>query len=521
MGKKKTIKKPITLFDNNNSIIDNTINTINIEKTNIVSSSIEVNKNTIKQLLQKSVDIIYYEFETFSKIKAMVVYIEGIINKEILDRDIIGRFIKDFNANIENSNDKNININEIKSALHYVDIRTENNIDNIIKIILNGTTALFIEGLDTALIIMNFGWERRAISEPQGEVNTKGPKEGFVESLFVNRSLMRRKIKNPNLVIEELTLGKQTNTIINLIYIHDIVNTDILEELKIRLNKIDIDGILDSGYIEELISDSPLSPFNTIGYTERPEIVAGKILEGRIAILCDGSPIVLTVPFLFLENFQVGQDYSTHFIDSSIERIVRWAALFLTIFTPGIYIALVSFHQEMLPEKLLMSFIASRSGVPLPTLAEVLIMIFAFDILRESGLRLPKALGQTVSIVGALILGQAAVEAKFVSAPVVIIIAVTAISSFVFFRLNGAILVTRILVILASSLFGLYGTILSLIVFFLYLFSIRSFGVLYMSYIGSLKGQEVKDTIIRAPWWYMHLRPTKIALKNVVRKGRV
>ncbi len=478
-----------------------------------VQLSLKENKLIFDELLNKSSDIRFYEFETLFGCNAMVIYIEQIVNEEIINRDIIGQLklpLKEKN---------NITIEDFQQTLRVTDSMISNDISKLIDKILIGKTILFAEGLDSAVVLSTEKWFTRSIKEPDSEVSARGARDGFIEDTRINKSQLRKRIKNANLVFEDIIMGDQTNTCISIVYIKGIVNEKILIELKERLNKIKIDGILDSGYIEELIKDHPVSPFNTVGYTERPDSVSGKLLEGRIGIMCDGSSYVLTVPFLFLENLQVSEDYNNNFIFGSISRLIRLLAFILTLFTPGAYIALTCFHHEMIPQSLLWSFISARNAVPFPTIVEVLLMLVIFDIIRESGLRLPRALGQTVSIVGALILGQAAVEARFVSAPVIIIIAVTAISSFIFFRLNGAIILYRMLIIILSSIFGLYGLIYASIIIFMQLLNMRSFGVGYMSYLGSFQKQEVKDTIIRAPWWYMYLRPKKIAVTNYIRKG--
>lgn len=484
-----------------------------------VSPKTAQNKQTLQALIKPSVDIVYYEFETPDGTSFLVVSMDDLINKEILDRDVVGALIS---STLEQDDEKkNISAEYLKSIIHYSDIKTLDLFDQIVRKLLSGDVILFAQGLKCALSLPLQGWMQRGIIEPEAEIITKGPREGFVETLKTNRSMVRRKLPNRNLLFEELKLGVVTNTSVNIAYIDDIVNRDILADLKQRLSKIDIDAILDASYAEELIRDEQFSPFNTIGYTERPDVVVAKLLEGRIAVMFEGTPIVLTVPFLFMENLQANEDYYTNYFAASINRIVRFISFMLTVFVPGLYVALVTNHHEIIPQKLLFSLIASRIGVPFPTIIEVLAMIIAFELLRESGLRLPKGLGQTVSIVGALVLGQAAVEAKFISAPVVIIIAITAITSFIFYQVNGALIITRLSVTLLGAFFGLYGVTLGLIGIFIHLYGLQSFGIPYMSYIGSTKGQELKDTLIRAPWWYMIVRPKLISTRNYIRKGRV
>jgi len=295
-------------------------------------------------------------------------------------------------------------------------------------------------------------------------------------------------------------------------YIDGIAKESIHKELMKRLIDIDIDAILDSGYIEEIIKDAPYSPFRTVINTERPDVVAGKLLEGRFAVICDGSPVVLTLPSIFVEIFQSNEDYYDNFIYSSFTRFLRWLCFFLSTSVPAIYVAIVTFHQELLPTPLLISIYASRKGVPFPSVVEALGMSIIFEILREAGLRMPKHIGGAVTIVGALVLGDAAVAARLVSAPIVEITAITGIATFLIPQVLGIIIVRLILLILASFL-GLYGYIFGVMGLVLHLMSIRSFGVPYMTNVPSFSNQDIKDTVIRAPWWNMYLRP-KMFTKN-------
>jgi spore germination protein KA len=469
--------------------------------------------------LKNSIDIVYYEFGAIGGQRYLITYLNDLVNKEVLGRDIIGALTSCTQTQIDGLNSTSVYY--LKATLHIANIFESTDLNTAVEKILAGDVILFAEGLNVVLCLPSQGWDKRNIKEPDAEVITRGPKEGFVETLQTNRSMIRRKLQNTDLCFEPLKLGEQTKTEINLVYLDNLVNTQILAELKKRLSKIDIDSILDAEYILELIRDNPLSPFQTIGCSERPDVIVAKILEGRIAILCDGTPVAITVPYLFLESMQSNEDYYTGFFASSINRIVRYLSFVLTIFVPGLYVALVTNHHEIIPSKLLFSLIAARAGVPFPTIIEILAMVLTFEILRESGLRLPKGLGQTVSIVGALVLGQAAVEARLISAPVVIVIAITAITSFMFYHMNGAIMISRLYIILLSGLFGLYGLTLGLISVTIHMFSLHSFGIPYLSYIASLKEQEAKDTVIRAPWWYMHLRPKVISRRNNIREGRV
>lgn len=487
-----------------------------LQEIDMVKPEVDANRKRLKELIKESPDVIYYNFTTFTGMKAMVVYIEGLIFKEMLDRDIIGKFLTECKSAKVVSEE--LDADRVKSLIHAADVDDTDNIGEAADKVLDKNVAMFVEGVPTALIIPAPTQDKRSIEEPAAEVVSRGPREGFVEVLSVNRMLIRKIIRNRNLVFEDMKLGRQTSTSISLVYIDGIYNADVLKELKTRLLKIDMGSILDSGYIQGLIKDNPYSPYETVGYTERPDVVAGKILEGRIGILVDGSPVVLTVPYLFLENFQASEDYYNNFLTATLLRTIRFLSFMVTILTPGLYVALTTHHQAMIPTKLLLSFISARQGVPFPVIVEVMGMIWVFSMLKETGVRMPRAIGQTISIVGALVLGQAVVQAKFISAPVVIIVAITGITSFFFYRLNSAVLVSRFMTTILSAFLGLYGLIFSVIILSMYLLSLRSFGIPYMGYIGTLDSQEMRDTLIRAPWWFMDLRPQALARHNIRRR---
>ncbi len=294
---------------------------------------------------------------------------------------------------------------------------------------------------------------------------------------------------------------------------------EIVEEVNKRLDGIDIDGILDTGYILELIGDNTYSPFTTIGYTERPDAVVGKLLEGRVAILCDNSPVALTLPFLFIEYFSVSQDYYSHFLYASFNRLLSWIGFFLTTSIPAIYTAIITFHQEMLPTPLILSVSAARQGVPLPSIAEMILILFVFEVLREASVRIPAVIGQTISIVGALIIGQAAVEARLISAPIIIVAAASGITGFLVPKMEQAVILVRFMFLLASAFMGLYGYIFLCIILYIHLTSMRSFGIPYMLFGSSLLSQDQKDIVFRAPWNKMIKRPRILASKNTNRQN--
>ncbi|MEJ8553652.1 spore germination protein [Tepidibacter sp. Z1-5] len=482
-------------------------------KTTKLTKSLEKNINTFKEVLKNNDSIIYRMFtdQTSNKTKYCVIFCDGMADKNSINEYIIDPIMK--NEESESSMD-----DLLSNTICYSGIKTMDTLDQLIDAILYGDTILLENNNNKAAILDTKGWQTRSISEPQSEVVVRGPREGFTESININLTLIRRKILSKDLKYKYKILGKQTKTKICICYMENIASDKIVQEVEKRLDDIDIDGIIESGYIEELIRDEPLSPFITIGYTERPDVVAGNLLEGKIALICDGTPVVLTLPFLFIEYFQASEDYYNNFIYSSINRILRYVGFFLATSTPAIYLALVTYHQEMIPTPLLISISAAREGVPFPTIFEAIAMTFIFEVLREAGVRLPKPIGATISIVGALVLGDAAVKARFVSAPIVIIVGLTGISSFLVPKMIGAIIIIRVVFLLLASFLGLYGYIFGVIGLFIHLMSMRSFGVPYMMDLVSTKYQDIKDTAIRAPWWCMEYRPKFISNKNRIRK---
>ena len=309
----------------------------------------------------------------------MISYLNNIL--KLLD------YIYHDNKNVDDELITFENIDIIKDTMLLSEnISINNSFKKIIEKCLAGNTILLVNGFNKALIISTIGWERRGITEPTTEVVVRGPKEGFTETLRSNTTLLRRKIHNPDLKIESLIIGQRTNTNIAIAYIKELANEKLVKELKSRLNKINTDSILESGYIEELIEDAPLSPFSTIGNSEKPDKVAAKILEGRIAILVDGTPFVLTIPKLFIENFQSVEDYYSRPFLSSLIRFFRYIAFLISMTGPAIYVALTNFHQETIPTPLVLTMASSKEGIPFPGVLEALLMVVTFELLREAGI---------------------------------------------------------------------------------------------------------------------------------------
>lgn len=475
-----------------------------------VSADLNANVGQIKSMFKDDESLIarYFENQSDPSIECCAFYVDGMVDNRLFNDDIIkpiqeyrlGRgeqegFIDVISKRITSSN-------SVEKSSDFFDI---------IQAVVYGDCALFVSGCSEALILNSKGFVVRSVSEPESEKILRGPREGFNESLMMNLSMLRRKLRTQELKMKFKTFGSRTQTRGCVCYIEGIVNQKVLAELETRLGKISIDGALDSNYIAEFICDDPYSPVETVSSTERPDVVASKLLEGRIAFFLDGTPMVLTVPKLLIEHFQSNEDYYVSYYFASIDRLLRIAAFFISISTPGVFVALTTYHPEMLPTPLLMSIAAARQGVPLPTVVEAVLMLVVFEILRETGVRMPSSIGQALSIVGALVIGQAAVAARLVSAPMIVVVAFTGITGLLLPRLKGSIIIFRFILLMLSSLFGLYGYILGMIGLLTYLLNMRSFGVPILG--GGYGGfvQKNKDVYLRLPWWMMVYRPKYFA----------
>lgn len=391
------------------------------------------------------------------------------------------------------------------------------NLPDMLRAILYGDTVLMVNGSSSALTVNTKGWRTRGIKEPDSERVLQGPREGFDEAAMFNLAMIRRKLLTPDLCIELMRIGRRSDTPVFICYLGSLVDPNTLKELKRRLAKIDVDGILDSNYIAENIRDHRRSILKTTGSTERPDIVAARLLEGRIALVVDGTPVVLTLPYLFSENFQSDEDYYVNFTVASISRILRYICFFIAVSVPGVFLALVTHHFDLLPTHFAISVSRLRAGVPIGSAAECLALLFAFEILKESGLRMPQNLGHALSVVGGLVVGQAAVEASIISAPMLIAVSLSAIAGLMVPRLSSAVVYLRFINVIACAVFGLYGFFAVSALFTLSVFNISSFGVDYTASFARPDAQNMKDIFIRAPWTKMLTRPA--FNKNKIRKG--
>ncbi|MEH7273938.1 spore germination protein [Neobacillus vireti] len=490
-----------------------------------LKTSLQQNLKTLKDTLGKSSDIIIREirFGKEGSIKAGVIYTDGLTDTPSLQNFILETLmldIKEIDLQQKRSPEQNL-IRILKDvALTVGEIKEVTSIDVILTSLLSGDTIILLDGYAQGLIISNRQWAERGVTEPTAQTVVRGPREGFTENLRINTALIRRKLKDPNLWLESKVIGTRTKTNIAIVYINDIADDKIVKEVHLRLDRINIDGILESGNIEGLIQDSTYSPFSTIYNTERPDVVAAALLEGRIAILVDGTPFVLLVPALFIQFFQSPEDYYERTVFGSLIRTLRFVAFIISLLAPALFIAITTYHQSMLPPSLLISLAAQREGVPFPAFVEALIMEVTFEILREAGIRMPRSIGTAMSIVGAFVIGTAAVEAGLISAMMVIIVSITAISNFVSpsYEMAIAVRILRFVFMALAASFGIFGIMVGLIALILHLCGLRSFGIPYMSPIAPFNTSDQKDTFIVLPIWKMITRPHLMNQKNRIRQ---
>jgi spore germination protein KA len=482
-----------------------------------LSHQLQDNLTLFRNILGQNSDLVIREFSFGGdgKTKAALIFFDGLVDKEIINESIIKPLMYDSHLFSPQQLKRQQSFDFLEKKMISVgEVKRISSVDDLLNDCLYGDTVFLIDNFAEALIINTKGWEFRGVTEPKTEAVVRGPREGFTETLNVSISLLRRKIRHPDLIMEKMQLGEKTKTEVCLAYLKGVVSSGLVAEVKTRLQSIKTDAILESGYIEQFIEDAPFSPFPTVANSEKPDVVAAKLLEGRVAILVDGTPMVLTVPMLFVEGFQTAEDYYSRPYYVSFIRFLRFISFFISLLAPGAYVALTTFHQELIPTPLLLTIAAAREGAPFPVVVEILLMGLFFEIIREAGIRLPRPIGSAISIVGALVIGEAAVSAGLIGAPIVIVIAITAITSFVVISLADVVLLLRLLLILAAAFLGGFGIIIFLLGLLIHLTTLRSFGAPYFAPFAPLNLRGLKDTVIRAPLWAMGTRPQAISTVN-------
>lgn len=383
--------------------------------------------------------------------------------------------------------------------------------EEVFTFIMSGFAVILIDGSPAAIAVGVQGFQVRSISEPSAEINLRGSREGFVEAVRINMSMIRRRMKTPCLKLELRKVGVQSRTDVCLVYRTDMVNHELLEDVRRRLDGVQLDIVLESGYLQPFLDSGPLSIFSGIGVTERPDTVCAKVSEGRVVVLVDGTPFALITPYLFSENFQSVDDYAQRPFYATFMRWLKYGAFFLTILLPGTYVAMGTFHPELFPDALLFNVAIAEEGLPFPLMFEALLIHFLYEIMREAGLRLPRSVGHAVSIVGALVIGDAAVTAGLIGTPMVMVVALTTISSFVIPSLYEPVTLLRFVFIVLGGCLGIFGLVLGLCVMGVNLCAVTAEKVPATSPESPSSLYSLRDTLVRVSWRQLGKRSLRIS----------
>ena len=453
--------------------------------------------------------------------ECFIAYIEVSVSNMLLETTALGRAL----AYLGEAPDEEVNSVVDKNAMGISDVTPFLYVEDAAQGMLTGDAILFVDGYDKALKIADKGYPGAAIKEPDSEKSIRGSREGFTDSIKMNTALIRKRLRSTRVRVKELEQGVRSHTKVDMVYMQDLANPMVLEEIQKRLEAYEIDGVLDSGVIEQLAERKWYSPFPQFQTTQRPDRAALAVMEGRVVVLSDNSPVALILPTDFNSFIKTSDDYYNRFEEATFARILRYFAVFFSMALPGLYLAVTNFHTQILPTPLLLSFWEARIGVPFPAALEVILMELSFELLREAGVRLPGAMGNTIGIVGGLIIGQAAVDANIVSPIVVIVVAFTALCSFSIpneeFAFSFRIL--KFFLIIMSAWLGFFGLLVGLLVILIHLSRLKSFGIPYlMPFVGAdLSGYEdERDSIWRAPFRRLTRRPIYANEKERVKLKR-
>ncbi|QNF30847.1 spore germination protein [Metabacillus sp. KUDC1714] len=465
-----------------------------------ISENVDENIQNLENEFGNSADLSIRKLKFSTNSNVSIIHIEGIVDEQSINENVIKPLIH-LLKEIESTNTTKDLVDQIIQIISVASINIILDWSELLDRILAGNTVILINGNTKAITVGTQKIQSRSITEPTTQTVIKGPKDSFTENISTNISLVRARIQNSKLRLERTKVGSVTKTDIGIMYIEGIADKNMVMEAMSRIKKIELNGILDSNYIEEVIRDNRNTIFPLLQNSERPDTVVANLLEGRIAILIQGTPFVLIIPVFFIQFFQSSEDYYENSIFSSFVRLIRIGSFFVNMYASAIYLALITHHHGLIPTTLMVSLMAQRERVPFPAIVELLIMELAFEVLREAGVRMPRAIGPAVSIVGALILGQAAVEAGFVSAAIVIIVATSAISSFTIPNTSIVNIARglRFMIICSSAFIGFYGILLISLCILLHICSLRSLGVPYFAPFAPLRIDEQRDGLIRFP----------------------
>ena len=409
----------------------------------------------------------------------------------------------------------------VREVIQGREIKIAQDVEEVIEEVLKGKVCVLIEKEQTMILVDAAKFLTRAITEPPTSTVLQGPREGFNESVKNNISLIRRRLSTPDLVIKNTKIGRKTKTLVSLVYIDKVANKKMVKQIYDKLNQIDIDGVLDSHYVATYLQMYPNSIFKQVGTTEKPDIAVAKLLEGRVVVIVDGSPLALTLPFLVFENFQSSEDYYTNHHHASFVRWVRLIGILFAILLPGVFVALQLYHYSVIPIKFLVTIANTTQGIPFPPLIEMLFIVLLFELLNEASLRMPKYLGMAMSIVGALILGDTAVSAGLISPPTVMIVALSSMTTFTVADLSNQISILRLGMILMGALFGIFGIMLGVVWLISYMANLDSYGAPFLAPLTPFIKQDMKDFMRVDSRIDMNLNPQSFPNENKVRSSRL
>ncbi len=492
-----------------------------------ISDDLDFNQKVIKKAykIPSNSDLVYREFKVTVKdedVKGFIVFIDGMTDRISISNSILQPLMLLSNIEIKEEI-KDIGEFIYNRLLPFNQIEKTDNYKKVIDSINFGGCAVFIDGLDYAFAADVKSWEHRGVDTPRSETVIRGPQEAFNEQIRANTALIRKILKDKDLMVEGTTIGKRSNTPCAVMYIKDIANDSLVKEVLNRVKNINIDYIFDTGELEQLIEDNTMIAAPQIIATERPDRVAMMLAQGNVAVAMDGSPYVLVMPATITEFLHTTEDTNIRYPYVNFIRIIRIIGVIIALLLPGLYIAIINFHQEMIPTNLLFAIEASRENVPFPSVVEILIMEFSFELIREAGIRVPGAIGSTIGIVGGLILGQAAVSANLVSPIMIIIVAITALGSFAIpsFSMSFSIRLLRFGYIVLGAVAGFLGIALGLIINALILASSKSFGVPFLTPFGPVTKGEYSDKLSRKPIWKQENRPDYLNTKDTKSQPKI
>lgn len=442
-----------------------------------------------------------------------------IYNPDLTDSILLGELVK---ALERAETSKNITADDLlKSAVYVAESETGDDIDKAREAVLCGDAVVFVDGIKEYILVNLRKWDKRSIAEPPTSTVMRGPREGFIEDIKTNLSLIERRLKTPALAIEKLNIGRISNTAVAIVYLSNVVNPELVESIRTKLNKVDIDALVDSHYIQPLLEERPFSVFHQTGVSEKPDIIVSKLLEGRVAIIVDGSPMVVTIPFMLIEDYQSSEDYYERASLATFLRIIRMISVFFAILLPGLFVALQEFHYNIIPLRFLITVMTAVNGIPLSPLAEILFVILLFEIIREASVRMPRAVGMAMSIVGALVLGDTAVKAGIISSPAVMITALSSIALYTAPNQEGTLTLLRVAFTLLGGFGGLYFLLCGSLYLALYLCSLSGYGVPYLAPFAPFIKADLKDSFYRSSLLRMNQRPKSIKNVNNTRQGEM